>query len=268
MQDNYVGDVGDFGKYGLLATVLACGGGEVRLGVNWYKFIAPENGDGRYTGYLDLENKNGRKYEEYERCFPEIYAALKGIVGARKREIPEIERSGVIGDGVVYYSEAVNGITSTGGEKDVKTPDQPPAQRRAAREAWFADSLAALEDANVIFLDPDNGIQPDPLQKSNKKAGKYFFRDECREYFAQGMSLILYHHRNRKPKKRYDADIRRLHRAIDGSATMFILRFRRYSVRDYIISAQPEHAELFGRVVRELTAPPYDFLFGEYRLDS
>ena len=40
MQDRYVGDVGDFGKYGLLGSL--CGkdeyGAALRLGVLWYRF--------------------------------------------------------------------------------------------------------------------------------------------------------------------------------------------------------------------------------------
>ena len=40
MQDCYVGDIGDFGKYGLLRSL--CGGDDygpaLRLGVLWYKF--------------------------------------------------------------------------------------------------------------------------------------------------------------------------------------------------------------------------------------
>jgi hypothetical protein len=256
MQDHYVGDVGDFGKYGLLNTVLECSGGEVCLGVNWYYVEGPkqENGDGKYIGYLDLENRNMRKYEDYRRCFPEIFAVLKTIVGAETRTIAAIEESGIIGEGVVYYRKAVS------------TPHLHHTRREAAREEWFAGSLECLSDADIIFLDPDNGIQPDSLKKSHKRAGKYFFRDECREYFARGTSLILYHHRNRKPEKEYYDDFRKLHQAIDPSAKVFILRFRRFSVRDYIFIAQKEHEELFGRVVRELTSKPHDFLFSEYHL--
>ena len=36
MQDNYVGDIGDYGKYGLLRNVTAAG---LRLAVNWYRVV-------------------------------------------------------------------------------------------------------------------------------------------------------------------------------------------------------------------------------------
>src|SRR5829696_4979011 len=49
MQDRYVGDVGDFGKYGLLRTL----GAGLSLGVVWY--LVPNeshNADGKHTSYL------------------------------------------------------------------------------------------------------------------------------------------------------------------------------------------------------------------------
>jgi hypothetical protein len=257
MQDNYVGDVGDYGKYGLLSQILECSGGKVHLGVNWYKYEDqnPKKGDGKYTGYLDLKNENGKKFEQYRCCFPELYQWLRVIVkDEKRRKIAEIENNQVIGDRISFYSKPVN------------SPDLHHTQREEERNAWFIDSLESLKHSDIIFLDPDNGIQTDSLKKSHKWAGKYFFRDECRKYFASGKSLILYHHRNRKPKEKYDADIRKLHQAIDPSAKMFILRFKRFSVRDYIIIAQKEHEKLFGDTIRRLTESPCDFLFSEYQL--
>ena len=49
MQDRYVGDIGDFVKYGLLRAIR----GEKSLGVVWY--LRPNDGpvgDGRHTAYL------------------------------------------------------------------------------------------------------------------------------------------------------------------------------------------------------------------------
>ena len=48
MQDNYVGDIGDYGKYGLLRHVTAA---SLRLAVNWYRMVPTRPGkqeDGKY----------------------------------------------------------------------------------------------------------------------------------------------------------------------------------------------------------------------------
>ena len=67
MQDNYVGDIGDYGKYGLLRNVTAAG---LQLAVNWYRVVLPPSNeqddgeciscskkpkqkDGKYTSYLE-----------------------------------------------------------------------------------------------------------------------------------------------------------------------------------------------------------------------
>lgn len=51
MQNRYVGDIGDFGKLGLLRQLSKTG---LSVGVNWY--LTPDethNGDGRHIGYLE-----------------------------------------------------------------------------------------------------------------------------------------------------------------------------------------------------------------------
>ncbi|MBD3413291.1 MAG: hypothetical protein GF421_02535 [Candidatus Aminicenantes bacterium] len=54
MQDRYTGDIGDFGKYGLLRYILDRE--DMTLGVNWY--LVPNeahNDDGKYNRYTVRE---------------------------------------------------------------------------------------------------------------------------------------------------------------------------------------------------------------------
>ena len=54
MQNRYTGDIGDFGKLGLLRRMSGAG---FSVGVNWY--MTPDeshNGDGRHIGYLRNES--------------------------------------------------------------------------------------------------------------------------------------------------------------------------------------------------------------------
>ena len=49
MQNRYTGDIGDFGKLGLLRVLHSAG---LSIGVNWY--LTPDethNGDGRHIAY-------------------------------------------------------------------------------------------------------------------------------------------------------------------------------------------------------------------------
>ena len=51
MQNRYTGDIGDFGKLGMLRALQAQ---DLTIGVNWY--LAPDedhNDDGKHTKYLN-----------------------------------------------------------------------------------------------------------------------------------------------------------------------------------------------------------------------
>lgn len=49
MKNQYVGDIGDYGKYGLLRFLANHG---ICIGVNWYLTENDESSDGKFTDYL------------------------------------------------------------------------------------------------------------------------------------------------------------------------------------------------------------------------
>ena len=59
MKNQYIGDVGDYGKYGMLRFLSDCG---IKIGINWY--LCPDDGrsDGNHTEYLSDERM--RVYDE------------------------------------------------------------------------------------------------------------------------------------------------------------------------------------------------------------
>ena len=57
MQDAYVGDIGDYGKYGLLRMISST---SLYLAINWYKVNpsrANKQEDGKYISYLSQPEK-------------------------------------------------------------------------------------------------------------------------------------------------------------------------------------------------------------------
>ena len=69
MKNQYVGDIGDYGKYSLLRDFINAG---VKIGVNWYLTENDDTNDGKFTDYL--ENK-----DEYRRYDPELFDVLKRV---------------------------------------------------------------------------------------------------------------------------------------------------------------------------------------------
>ena len=87
VQNRYTGDVGDFGKYGLL-RILAGGPGEqrLRLGVVWWLVPSEShNEDGRYVQYLDAAHE-----EWFRACDPELYDGLRQLVRHGPREVAAV----------------------------------------------------------------------------------------------------------------------------------------------------------------------------------
>lgn len=249
MQDRYVGDVGDFGKYGLLNEICKKSNGGVRLGINWFYVTREEKqrGDGRYIGYLSDENKDSRKYAA---CFPDLYDKLKGIVNGR-RSIKEIEKGLILPKETIFYSKPL-------------LPRENPSEREEDRKNWLGESLSQLKSADIIFLDPDNGIQTDKVRKTQIKATKYVFKDEIKEYYERGKSLIIYNHRDRKPKSEYDRKITDSLGQIKSLNGIKVLRFKRVSVRDFIFLIQKDHHDLMDQTIDYLRSEPCDFLFEIY----
>jgi len=86
MQDRYVGDVGDFGKIGMLRQIEESG---LRIGVNWYLTYKPEehiNADGKNIGYLN----DNHRCREQEQVYLQRFEVLK-----QKNEFMEAEWRGL-----------------------------------------------------------------------------------------------------------------------------------------------------------------------------
>ena len=130
MQDRFVGDIGDFGKYGLLRALTGIhpeAEPRLSLGVVWYhnEQETGSPGDGQRTSYLC-------KPDEYEDCDPALFRLLYRIVDDDRRSLDTIEQSGVLNQDTV-----------------------------------FSRRLARLPSA-IIFLDPDKGLAFSPEQRSKE----------------------------------------------------------------------------------------------------
>ena len=58
MKDQYFGDAGDYGKYGLLRFIAEKG---IKIGVHWYLTDSDDSNDGKHTAYLSDKKMNKRK---------------------------------------------------------------------------------------------------------------------------------------------------------------------------------------------------------------
>jgi hypothetical protein len=212
VQDRYVGDIGDFGKYALLRALT---GDDLRLGVHWYRNADEEaNRDGLFTEYSRLRD-----------CDPQLHDVLNTIVSGASRCITAVESAGVLPKDTVYYSCPLS-------SRDAKDR----ATRAERRVGWNARALEVLAPAGIVFMDPDNGIAPASADPDGTTGPKYVFPDELRPFLDRGQSLVVYHHQTRE-KGGLAATLSRHFEMVRclGSERVWAFVFRRVSVRVYLI---------------------------------
>ena len=229
MQDRYAGDIGDYGKFGILRALAAKG---VSIGVNWYLVE---------TLQQELSIKDGQKLipDGLASCDPELAKTLLAISQGPGRAVRALEEAGLI-PGACYYSSKV------------PVEDRP---------GWHKRALSTLARANVVFLDPDNGLLVKSVGKRSVRAPKYAFYEEVADYVARGQSVLVYNHRSRKKKDAYFSEIfERLAAAVPQACDVTAITFPKGSVRDYFaICASAEHA----RLIRECFEDLYGSVWGD-----
>ena len=179
MQDAYVGDIGDFAKYGLLRAIR----GERRLGVAWYLHPSPDQtasrhtGDGRHTKYLSDS-------ESWRDLDPDLFETLGDLVRGGHRKVTRIEGSGILGE-ADFAGELL----------DIRRV--PIARRAAWRHQWFQGVKSRLADCNLVFADPDNGLFPDEKFKPTQQVSAKRIPVTEVEQLADGRPAVIYHHNTR-----------------------------------------------------------------------
>jgi hypothetical protein len=125
VRDQYAGDVSDILKFAFLR---ALAGADRTLGVAWY--YAPE-----VDGLVDGRHLEWRDEPAWRQLDAQLHAGLSTL---SERSIAALERATIWPNATVFHRE--------------------PVPSRLLRSAWRMQMCAALDSANLVFLDPDNGL--------------------------------------------------------------------------------------------------------------
>ncbi|MFK0692470.1 hypothetical protein ACFX5Q_30460 [Mesorhizobium sp. IMUNJ 23033] len=165
MKHQYVGDISDYRKYALLRAL--SWGGANRIGVCWMLTPSDGSADGGKLAYL-------RQPERYRQFDPQLFDILAHAADEPdRRRLQSIEESGAIA-GAAYFNELL--------------PDHTPG-----RAAFMDRCFSAFERADVVFFDPDNGLETS-LPKGRKNSSKYLYLDEVARFYGSGKSMLVYQH--------------------------------------------------------------------------
>lgn len=251
MQDRFVGDIGDFGKYGLLRALTSIWDWEsagplpeterLSLGVVWYRNdVQEKNDDGKHTSYLT-------KPGIYKSCDPQLFECLKDIVDEKERELSSIKRTGILGKDTAFYDAIL--------PKD-----------RIGRQDWVKDAVfhRTIHGKKIVFLDPDNGLATPKMETVLGYSTKHVYLKEIVPFLQRAQTVVIYHHLGRtglmEGRNCHALQMRDWAKRIAENLTLpdlpRVLWYRRGTARAFfILSARQHSAVIDARLARMLDGP-------------
>jgi hypothetical protein len=216
MQNRYVGDIGDYVKLSILRA-LSPG---YHLGIAWWLYPdESHNKDGRHIEYLE-------RPEQWRHFDPNLFDVLAEIVASDRRDVRALETVDIL-PGAIFASE----------EMPVRGPN---TDRPHERRQWLRSVHSALEEATMVFLDPDNGLEPAGYRPGSSKAGKNILISELCEFATPRRCLIVYHHHTRREGGHHsEMEFWTDRLRASGFSTVDALRARPYSPRVFFLLDAP-----------------------------
>lgn len=240
VKNQYVCDVGDFAKFGLLralAGVCPVMTPPLRVGLVWYLTPDCGNTDGRHRAYLDVNRRENRRI--YRACDPDLYDALQRIP-ATGRSTHSLESSELLPAEIMEYHGA---FVAAG----------------PARAKWADEAFQRVRRCSLLCLDPDNGLAPRGVTSRSKDAEKYVFLDELPGRITPSQSVVIYQHLGRSGDvaKQAERHLTAVRAAFPDHATPWAVRFRRGTARLFLIIPASKHAATLRIRCDALLAGPW-----------
>jgi hypothetical protein len=165
VKDQYVGDVNDYLKYALLRALADAHAG--MLQVCWMRTAPDGRSDGGRLGYL-------REGERARALDPVVFDELAGIISAGKRSVSAVQGTAILAG--AQFHPALLG-------------DRPGARERHFNEIW-----QALGPRDLVFFDPDNGLEVASVRAGARNCCKYVFLEELAVALGEQRSVCVYQH--------------------------------------------------------------------------
>lgn len=179
MKNQYVGDINDFCKYGLLRVLTERGRHSTT--VAWMLTPDDSSAHGGKLAYLSHPDR-------WRSRDPELFDFLAvSMADGQARTVATIETS-IVMPGAQFVAEYVP-----------RGPDM--------RAAYFGRLLRAAADSELIFFDPDNGLEVASCPPGRPGSDKYLLWTELAEAYAAGHSVLVYQHFPRRRRDHFIAEL-------------------------------------------------------------
>lgn len=221
MKNQYCGDVHDYRKYGLLRHLIRSG--FERPLVVWMLTRDDSSRDGGFRSYLS-------KPERYKSFDPELFDILGDQPSEEPLSVDLIRRIGVLRAASFHHDEV---------------PDSKKAHMQ-----WQATMQSNAKDADLVFFDPDNGIEVKSKPAGRKGSSKYLLWNELTEVWRNGSSILVYQHLSREKRALLASRLADELSRRTGASNIKV--FRSPNVL-FLFAAQDRHANCFVKALSSLT---------------
>lgn len=218
MKNQYFGDINDYRKYGLLRCIIEVS--QIPILVAW--MLTPDDGstDGKFTSYLDDPDK-------WERFDADLFRQLgDALLGSKQRNVSLLESTQLLA-GADYFSRIV--------------PDFS-----LHRQEWFELLLEQSRNFEMVFLDPDNGLEIKSRPYGRKHSSKFVFWREINTLWHAGKSLLIYQHFIRENRVAFIQ--RKLEELMEMTPGSLVEAFFTSHVV-FLLALQPSHQQYHKKVV-------------------
>lgn len=222
MKHQYFGDINDYRKYGLLRLLMLTS--DLQAGVCWMLTDNDGGNEGNLRDYLT--DRDG-----YRRYDPPLFDFLNGC--AVRENDPLVNRSVLKLHGeqilprTTYFARGL-------------------ADNLDDRDQYFAEVLREFRDRDLIFFDPDTGLENQQLARGNAGSSKYLYFSELVDTFRQEHSLLVYQHLGQRHMPRDDYLQGRVAQLFESLPVDVLFEFRTPYVVAFL-ACQPRHQDFFNQ---------------------
>jgi hypothetical protein len=214
VKNQYFGDINDYRKYGLLRILSHKG--DVRTAVCWMLTADDDFGHGALTDYL----QDPDRWRAFD---PELFDSLvQCLAEPDNRHVEWAEASGIL-PSAGFFPRLLTDNTNE-------------------RQEYFRQFLDVAHSCDLVFFDPDNGLEVKSKPYGRKDSCKYLYWRELSEAYRSGHSVLVYQHFRREKRDQFIEELSA--RICEETGAAEIVSFRTAHVV-FLLAPQPHHLDYF-----------------------